>query len=271
MRQPVNGALFDTHCHLGHGEHAGDTAADRIARARSAGVTQLLDVGIDLPTSTAALARARTFDAVYCSVGLHPNEAAVFEEQFARLAILAEHPRCVAIGETGFDFHWDRGPRELQERSFHARLELGERLGKPVVVHARDSMDATLALLAEHPGVRKIMHCFAGDAREAARAVELSCWISFAGPLTYPKADRLREAARGVPHSRLLVETDAPFLPPQSRRGMVNESACVVEVAQRLARERGMAAAELADLTTANARALLGIDQRGGEASSASS
>ena len=248
--------LFDTHCHLGHGEEPGQTAGERVARAHAAGVIHLLDVGIDLPSSRDALARARRFAAVRASVGLHPNDAGRFAADFAALAELARDTACVAVGETGLDFYWDRAPRALQEESFHAHLALGAELDKPVIVHARDAMAATLAVLEAHRGVRKVMHCFAGDETDALRAVELGCWLSFAGPLTYPRAEALRRAAVATPIDRLLIETDSPFLPPQSRRGKSNEPAFVIETAMRLAELRGITLAELAQTTTANALAL---------------
>ena len=246
----------DTHCHLGQD---GEDDAATIARARSAGVVFLLDVGIDLATSQRAAVRAATHDGVRFACGLHPNSASRWRSESDGIAALAADPRCAAIGETGLDFHWNESPHEVQRAAFAAQLDLGVQLDKPVVVHARKALAEVFDVIAAHPLARVVLHCFAGDEHDAARAVGLGCHVSFAGPITYPKADALRRAARVVPGELLLVETDAPFLPPQSRRGGRNEPALVVEIAERLARERGEDFAALAARTTANARALFGF------------
>ncbi|MBI5852244.1 MAG: TatD family hydrolase [Planctomycetes bacterium] len=248
--------LIDTHCHLGHD---GEDPGIIVARAHAAGVVAMLDVGIDLATSQRAASRAASHEGVRFACGIHPNAASRWQSEGDAIAALAADPRCAAVGETGLDFHWNEAPHDVQRAAFQAQLELGVRLDKPVVVHARKALAEVLDVIASHPRARVVLHCFSGDERDAARAVGLGCHVSFAGPITYPKADALRRAARVVPGKLLLVETDAPFLPPQSRRGGRNEPALVVEIAERLARERDEDFAVLAARTTANARALFGF------------
>jgi TatD DNase family protein len=252
-------ALFDTHCHLGYGELAEDAPEALVARAHAAGVTHLLDVGVDAASSRRAAERARQLPGVHFAAGLHPNEADRFDTEWPELRALAQDPRCIAVGETGLDYHWDKAPRDVQRRAFAAHLELGARLDKAVIVHARKALDDAFAILADHRDARVVLHCFAGDERDVARAAELGCRLSFAGPLTYPNAAALRRAACAAPAELLLVETDAPFLAPQSRRGKRNEPAFVVEVAQQLAALRGVDFEGLAASTSANARALFAL------------
>lgn len=229
--------MIDSHTHL---EFCEPPDSELVSRAVSAGVSRMVTVGTNGAGCRAALAAAELFPQVYAAVGRHPNEATGFDDaDLAELEALATHERCVAIGETGFDYYRDRAPREDQERAFRAQIELARSVGKPLVIHTRDAADDTLALLSEHAaGVRVIMHCFSMPERIEECLQHESWWISFAGNATYPKASALRAAALRVPASRLLVETDAPFLAPQPVRGKANEPSFVVHTAQALAVER---------------------------------
>lgn len=249
--------IFDTHCHFGYDGADGADVAAWHAQARAAGVVRMLDVGIDLASSRAA--RERGLAGVYWSAGLHPNSAQDLAAEWPELAALATETSCVAIGETGLDFYRDHATPQQQRVAFERHLELAGRLDKPVIVHCRDAFAAVFEVLREHRGVRGVMHCFSGGPHEAALALELGMHISFAGPVTYPKSDLLRAACREVPADRLLVETDAPFLPPQGRRGQRNEPAWVVLTLERMATERGVEFAQLAQQTTQNACALFGV------------
>lgn len=251
---------FDTHCHLGLDDH-GDPQAEH-ARAVAEGVTDMLVVGIDAATSRAARDLARRLAGARWSAGLHPNDATRFDAEWDALAALAREPDCCAIGETGLDFYRDRASREEQERSLHAHLDLAKELSLPVVLHCRDAMPALLDLLSARAPVHGVMHCFSGTRDDALRAVDLGLSISFAAPLTYPKNAALREAAAAVPAERLLVETDAPFLPPQSRRGRRNEPAFVIETLTTLAQVRSSSVAEVAERTHANACAMFAARRR---------
>jgi TatD DNase family protein len=251
--------IFDTHCHLGFdGEDSGAIAAVH-DRATESGVSLLLNVGTDLTSSTRARALAVRLPGVLFSAGLHPNDSGKLEAEWDAIEALCRDPGCVAIGETGLDFYREWTTPEQQARAFARHLELARELDKPVIVHCRDAFPAVYDLLAAHPGVRGVMHCFSGDTAAARRAVELGFHVSFAGPLTYPKNDALRAAASWAPADRILVETDAPFLPPQGRRGKRNEPAFIVATLQALADARGLAFAEVAALTLANGKRLFGV------------
>jgi TatD DNase family protein len=252
--------LFDTHCHLGL-DGLGDPR-DEHARALLADVTDCLIVGIDAATSAAARDLARTLAGARWSAGLHPNDADRFAADWDALCALAAQPDCAAIGETGLDFYRDRVPAAAQAASLRAHLALARERGLPVILHCRDAFAALLGELALVAPVRGVMHCFSGTAEQALAAVALGLHVSFAAPLTYRKNDALRAAAQAVPEDRLLVETDAPFLPPQSRRGQRNEPAFVRETLQTLAAVRDWDEARAADVTHRNALALFGAAGR---------
>jgi TatD DNase family protein len=236
--------LIDSHTHL---EMCDPPDAELVAAAVSDGVNRIVTVGIDGASARAALAAAEDFPQVYAAIGRHPNSATGFDDaDLAELAALAAHPKCVAIGETGLDFYRDGAPRADQERAFRAQISLARSVDKPLVIHTRDASDETLAVLeAEAEGVRVILHCFTMADRIEQCLGHPDWWISFAGNVTYPKADALRVAAIRVPADRLLVETDAPFLSPQPVRGRPNQPAHVVMTAQALAVERRVAYEEL--------------------------
>jgi TatD DNase family protein len=250
--------VVDTHAHLGVCE---PDDAELVGAARGVGVRRILTVGMDDASNREAVAAAERHDEVYASVGRHPNSAAGFDERAAaEIEELAGHERVVAIGETGLDYYRDRAPREDQRRAFAAQIALARRAGLPLVIHVRDrapgddAVAETFATLgAEADGVPVILHCFSADPERVEEAAERGWYCSFAGNLTYPKAGDLREAARLVPGDLLLAETDSPFLAPQSVRGKPNEPANVVEVAERLAEERGVPYAELEAALDANA------------------
>jgi TatD DNase family protein len=247
--------VYDTHCHLGlDGKVAPD---EEHARAAAAAVTALLVVGIDLATSRAARGLTR-LPGVRWSAGLHPNDASRFEQEWAELVALAKQPGCAAIGETGLDTYRDRTPLPQQERSLRAHLALARELDLPVIFHCRDAFAPLFAVLRSEPPVRGVMHCFSGGVDEARQSLDLGLSLSFAGPLTYPKNALLREAAVYAPADRIVVETDAPFLPPQRRRGQRNEPAYIVETLTTLAQVRGTSLADAAAATFANAQRLFG-------------
>lgn len=247
--------VYDTHCHLGLDGKVEPDAEH--ARAHQAGVTGMLVVGIDAATSAAARTLSR-LPGVRWSAGLHPNDATRFDAEWPLLVELARAPGCAAIGETGLDTFRDRTPLDQQHRSLHAHLQLARELDLPVIFHCRDAFAPLFAVLRQTPPVRGVMHCFSGGIDEARQSLDLGLSLSFAGPLTYPKNDALRAAAAFAPADRIVVETDAPFLPPQRRRGQRNEPAYVVETLAVLAEVRQLSLADAAALTFANATALFG-------------
>jgi len=247
--------VYDTHCHIGLDGKV--DPADEHARAAAASVTALLVVGIDAASSAAARELAR-LPGVRWSAGLHPNDSSRFDAEWPAIEALARDPDCTAIGETGLDCYRDRTPLPQQERSLRAHLALARSLDLPVIFHCRDAFAPLFAVLRDEPPVRGVMHCFSGGIDDARAALDHGLYLSFAGPLTYPKNDALRGVAAWAPADRILVETDAPFLPPQKLRGKRNEPAFVVQTVQALADARGTSLAAAAELTFANAMALFG-------------
>jgi TatD DNase family protein len=245
--------VIDSHTHLDVCEPPDE---ELIAAARAAGLTRILTVGTDPQSCRAALAAAERFDDVYAAIGCHPNVAQLLDEEL--LHELAAHPRCVAVGETGLDYYRDRAPRDLQQRAFEAQIELAREYSKPLVIHTREAAADTLATLRERAdGVRVILHCFSIP-EHLQECVEAGWWLSFAGNVTYPKSTELAAAAAAAPLERLLVETDAPYLTPKSRRGTPNEPALVVETAAFVAAARGIGLEEFDAAVSANAAALFG-------------
>ncbi|PZS10854.1 MAG: TatD family deoxyribonuclease [Solirubrobacterales bacterium] len=236
--------MIDSHTHLASCE---PSDAELVAAAADAGVRRIVTVGTDGASCRAALVAAEAFPQVYAAIGRHPNEATGFDDaDLAELKALAAHERCVAIGETGLDYHRDHAPPADQQRAFAAQIELARETGKPLVIHSRAAETDTLAILSERAqGLRVILHCFSMADRIEECLRHDDWWISFAGNVTYKTAQALREAAKRVPVQRLLVETDAPYLSPQPVRGKPNQPAHVVHTAQALAVQRGVTYGEL--------------------------
>jgi TatD DNase family protein len=253
--------LFDTHAHL----HFADFDADRteiMTRARQAGVTRVVTIGTEVPTSRAAIALAEADPDVWASVGVHPHDAADADDGvLAEIERLAEAERVVAVGEIGLDFFRTLSPRDVQERVFRHLIGLARRVRKPVIVHCRDAHAEVLAILGEERAseVGGIMHCFSGDVAVARQCLDLGLLVSLAGPVTYPNARALPDVARFVPADRLVVETDCPFLPPQGYRGKRNEPAYLALTAARVAELRGEPLEEFARRASQNACRLLRI------------
>ncbi len=251
--------LIDSHAHLDFPQFDADRA-EVLARARQAGVRTMLAIGSGPGPEKleAALPFAEQHDWIYASVGIHPHEARLATEaHFEQLERLAAQPRVIAWGEVGLDYYHDHSPRDVQGRVFRRQLEQARAAKKPVIIHCRDAWPACLAILAQgwrSAGLGGILHCFTGTLEEARKGIEMGFLVSFAGNLTYPKAQNLRDVARELPLDCLLIETDSPFLAPQSRRGQRNEPAYLAEVAQTLAIVRDLAADEIAGLTAANFR-----------------
>ncbi len=244
--------LVDTHCHLQDAKFS-DDREETIARTLAA-LEWCVVIGDDLPSSRAGLDITR--DRIYAAVGVHPYYPETVDDAgIASLRELAAHDRVIAIGEIGLDYHLGGEDVPAQHRAFNRQLELAAELQLPVVIHSRDAADDTLAIMADHcktvPDI--VMHCFSGDASFAERCVVLGCYISFAGNVSFPKAEPLREAARVVPSDRLLVETDAPYLAPQPRRGKRCEPPFVQYTLEAVATARGDDPEVLARQTTENA------------------
>ncbi|GAC1335340.1 MAG: hypothetical protein NVSMB17_18120 [Candidatus Dormibacteria bacterium] len=232
--------LTDTHCHLELIANAEKTEpAATVEAAAEAGVTRVINIGLG-PDNEAVLQRAHEFDHVFATVGWHPHEKQPpGDRELAAMADLAADPRVVAIGEVGLDYYWRPGyhevPPEVQKESFRRMLELARTTGLAAVVHNREAHADTLAVLDDFADVQVVMHAFSGDAAFAGECVRRGVVLSIAGPVTYPSAGPLREAVESVPLDHLVVETDAPFLPPQPWRGKPNRPAMMVVTAARVA------------------------------------
>ncbi len=255
--------FVDTHCHLDFEAFDADRA-EVIARAVAAGVTRLIIPAVDLANSAAALALATGYPGVYAAVGIHPNSTAVCPaEWLSALRALAGQPGVVAIGEIGLDYYWQESPPAIQQAALAAQLALAAELNLPVIIHNREAGPDVIHALTESPAARReragVLHSFSADRELARQALDLGFYLGFTGPLTYKNADDLRAVAAFAPLDRLLLETDAPFLPPQPRRGRRNEPAYVIYVAERLAALRGCSLEAIAAATTANALRLFGL------------
>ena len=247
--------MTDTHAHLDACEEPAD---ELVARAREAGVGRIVSVGSGLDSCRETLAIAARHDGVFAALGVHPHQAAEPDaERLGELRDLLRDDAAVAVGETGLDYYRDYAPRDRQLALFERQLELAAELGKPVVIHTRAASDDTAAALAPFAGT-VVLHCFSAPELLPV-ALERGYYISFAGNVTYPKAEELRDAARTVPDHRLLVETDSPYLSPQPRRGRPNEPANVVHTAAVLAEARATDTAALAAQLDANATAAFAL------------
>jgi TatD DNase family protein len=248
--------IVDTHCHLDDSKFDDDREA-AIKRALAAGVTRMVAIGTGNgpPDLEAGIRIAEPRPFMFATVGVHPHDASkATDETFARLRELAGHPKVVAIGEIGLDYHYDLSPRDVQRRVFARQLETAGETGLPIAIHTREAWEDTMALLRSvgQAQLRGIVHCFTGDERQAREALDLGLHLSFGGVLTFPKAEAVREAARITPEDRLLVETDCPYLAPVPHRGKRNEPAFITEVVRRLAAERGGTPEDIAAATAGN-------------------
>ncbi len=254
--------MIDSHCHLDDEQFASDRG-ETIERAVTSGVEIMLAIGTNdgPPDLEPAIRLADTFEPVYATVGVHPHSAAQAEDRtFDDLRALLRHPKVLAIGEIGLDYHYDFAPRERQQEVFIEQMRIAREFRKPIVIHTREAWDDTFALLRAHwtpAGLPGIMHCFTGGPEEARISLDLGFFLSFGGVVTFPKAVANQEAARIVPLGRLLVETDAPYLAPVPHRGKRNEPAFVVHTARKIAELRGISFEEAGASTSANFRRML--------------
>jgi TatD DNase family protein len=246
--------LIDSHTHLDDAQFTEDRAAV-IERARAAGVERMLAIGTGggPPDLEAGLRLAQEYPFVLASVGVHPHDSSkATEATFERLRELAAHPKVVAIGEIGLDYHYDFSPRDVQRAVFSRQLAIAAEAALPIIIHTREAWDDTFEILRREWRGEGILHCFTGDAVQARQALDAGFHLAFGGVLTFPKAEPVREAARITPSDRLLIETDCPYLAPVPHRGKRNEPAFVLETARRLAEVRGQTVEEIAALTADN-------------------
>jgi TatD DNase family protein len=247
--------LIDSHCHLDFADFGADLESV-VKRAQAAGVTHMLTVSTRIRRHQEVLAVAERFTSVYCSLGTHPHHAKeelgfCAEELVARTS----HPKIVALGEAGLDYHYTRSPPEAQEQSFRTHIAAARASALPLIIHSREADTAMMSLLteeAEKGAFSAILHCYTGGSELARRAIELGLYIGFTGILTFKKSDELRAIAKSLPADRILIETDAPYLAPGQYRGKRNEPAYVIETARALAEVRGTGFSDIARQTTDN-------------------
>lgn len=247
--------LVDSHCHLDFPDFADELDAV-VARARNVGVGAMLTICTHVTRFDRVLAIAERFDDVFCTVGVHPHEAAHEPEvTVERLVELAQHPKVIGFGETGLDFYYEHSSGDIQTKSFRIHIAAARQTGLPLVVHTRHADQETAAVLAEEHAAGPftgVLHCFSAGMQLAEKALGLGFYISFSGIMTFKKADHLRRVAAAVPLNRILVETDAPYLAPVPRRGERNEPAFVVYTAEEVGRVAGVEMLAFQQATTEN-------------------
>ncbi|MDC2867475.1 MULTISPECIES: TatD family hydrolase [unclassified Bacillus (in: firmicutes)] len=253
--------LFDTHSHL-NAEQFKEDLQEVIARMKEVGVSYTVVVGFDEVTIKKAIELAETHDFIYAAVGWHPVDAIdMTEEHLEWLEELAAHPKVVALGEMGLDYHWDKSPKEVQKEVFRKQIRLARKVNLPIIIHNRDATQDIVDILKEENAseVGGIMHCFSGSVEVAKQCVEMNFLISLGGPVTFKNAKKPKEVAMEIPMEQLLIETDCPYLTPHPFRGQRNEPSYVKLVAEEIAKLKGLSYEEVAIKTTENAKKLFGI------------
>ena len=260
----MTAVLIDSHCHLDFPDFAGELDGV-IARARAAGIACIVTISTRVKRHAEVLGIAERFDDVYCSVGTHPHYAQdELDVPADELIDRTRHPKVVAIGEAGLDYHYERSPRTAQEQGFRNHIAAARATGLPLVIHSREADTDMARILEEETGrgaFPAVLHCFTGGRALALCGVELGLYVSFSGILTFKKSDALRAIAAELPADRILVETDAPYLAPIPHRGKRNEPGFIVHTIEILAQIRGETPEAVAAVTAANARALFNLDR----------
>ncbi len=246
--------LFDTHAHLDDNRFSEDRDAV-IASLPSKNVSLFVNIGDTLDSSKASIALAEKYDFIYATVGFHPHFAKeVTKEMLLEIEELAKHPKVVAIGEIGLDYHYDNSPRDEQAVIFRKQMELARKLNMPVVIHSREATQDTLNILKEFPDVTGIVHSFSGSTETAKILVEMGYYLSFNGVATFKNAHKAREVLLHVPHDRVIIETDSPYLTPEPFRGRRNDPSLVQYVANQIAELWGISVEEVERITLDNGK-----------------
>lgn len=252
MSNPV--CLIDSHAHLNDRRFTSD-AAEVIRRAAGAGVKTIINIGYDLPSSEAAVELAEKHSGLWAVVGVHPHDAKTWTPEIrARLKELAQHPKVVALGEMGLDYHYDNSPRDQQREVFREQLALARETGLNAVIHSREATQDTVEIIKENSDVACLLHCYSGSWETAQIYAEMGHYFSFGGPITFKNATRLREVVARMPLDRVLLETDCPYLTPHPHRGKRNEPVYLTYVAEKLGEIHGRTIEEIAHLTVENTK-----------------
>lgn len=254
--------LFDTHAHLNADDY-NDDLAEVINRAEEEGVSNIVVVGFDRKTIEKTMELIDKNDHIYGCIGWHPVDAIdCTEEDLYWIEDLCTHPKIVAFGEIGLDYHWDKSPRDVQQKLFRRQIQLAKKVKLPIMIHTRDAIEDTINILQEEHAeeVGGIMHCFSGSVETAKQCLKMNFYISLGGPVTFKNARKPKEVAKEVPLDRLLIETDCPYLAPHPFRGKRNEPAYVKLVAEQIANIKEISFEEVAEATTKNAKVIFGIE-----------
>lgn len=254
--------LFDTHTHLNAEEYKEDLD-EVIARAQEAGVANMVVVGFDRPTIERAMELVDQYEFLYAGIGWHPVDAIdMTDEDLIWIEELASHPKVVALGEMGLDYHWDKSPREIQKEVLRKQIRLAKKVKLPIIIHNREATADIMEILKEEGAeeVGGIMHCFSGSPEVARECIKMNFYISLGGPVTFKNAKKPKEVAAEVPLDMLLIETDCPYLTPHPYRGKRNEPGYVKLVAQQIAEIKGLTYGEVAEATYQNAKKFFGIN-----------
>lgn len=255
-------SLFDTHTHMDAPEFDEDRH-EMIARAIDNGVDLFVNIGFNRETIPSTLALADQYKQIYAAIGWHPVDSVFMQEgDLEWIEELAAHPKVVAIGEIGLDYHWDTSPKDVQERVFRQQIRLAKKLKKPIVIHNRDAHEDVVRILREEKAeeIGGIMHCFSGSWETAQLCLDMNFYISFGGPVTFKNARVPKEVLAKTPLDKILIETDSPYLTPHPFRGKRNESGYVSLVAQAAAEIKGMTVEEIGLITLENGKKCFGIE-----------
>lgn len=254
--------LFDTHVHL-NAEQYEEDLEEVIMRAREAGVEKMVVVGFDRPTIERAMELIEQYDFLYASIGWHPVDAIdMTEEDLIWIEELSKHPKVVAIGEMGLDYHWDKSPKDVQKDVFRQQIQLAKKVKLPIIIHNREATADIVEILKEENAaeVGGIMHCFSGSPETAKECIDMNFYISLGGPVTFKNARKPKEVAAEIPLEKLLIETDCPYLAPHPFRGKRNEPSYVKLVCEQIAEIKNIPVEEVAAITTENAKKLFAIN-----------
>lgn len=254
---------FDSHAHLDDARFQPDFD-DILARMRENGVTGMMNIGCDLPSSERSVALAERYDWIWAAVGSHPDDADLVDAvRIARYRVLCQNPRVRAIGEIGLDYHYEDIPREIQKNAFRMQLALAQELSMPVVVHEREAHEDGMRIIDEFPEVKGVFHCYSGSLEMAKELVKRGWYIGFTGVITFKNARKAVEVAEWLPLSRTLIETDCPYMAPEPFRGRRCDPSMVPQMAKKIAEIKGLAPAAVAQATFRNAVTLFRLDAAG--------
>lgn len=252
---------FDTHAHLDD-ECFKNDQEQVIERAKNAGISLIVNVGYNLISANNTVELTKKYDYIYGAVGMHPHHAIDADERtLSELKLMSKEPKIVAIGEIGLDYYYDNSPRDIQRLVFRKQIQLAKELKMPIIIHDRDAHQEVYDIVKEEKAeeVGGIFHCYSGSLEMAKEILKLGFYISFAGPVTFKNAHKLKEIAREIPLDRILIETDCPYLTPVPYRGKRNEPAYVLNTAKEIANIKGLSAEELAKITCDNGKRVFGI------------